>query len=66
MKLTCPNSTSHKTFLRESYDKAGKKVNVELMDEYARFIGDPLDLYSGDFTYRFLCAECREEAHEEG
>jgi hypothetical protein len=64
MRLVCPQNRSHKRFLRESYDVQGNKVNVEVIDEYARLVGDPLDLYSGDIRYLFECIECGSPALE--
>ncbi|MFP3869707.1 MAG: hypothetical protein ACLFVT_02345 [Syntrophobacteria bacterium] len=64
MKLLCPQNSDHKKFLRESYDHSGNRVNVELVDEYGRFIGDRLDLYTGDVVYRYTCADCNEPARE--
>ena len=64
MKLICTQDITHKEFRRESYDSKGKIVNVEPVDEYGRFIGDPLDLYTGDVVYRYLCAECGATARE--
>ena len=58
MRLACQQNVSHKKFLRESYDVQGNKVNVEIVDEYGRFVGEQLDLYTGDVTYRFACLEC--------
>lgn len=64
MKLQCPNNPDHKSFRREAYDSRNIRVNVELVDEYGRFFHDRLDLYTGDVTYRFLCADCGEAAIE--
>ena len=64
MKLICPRSGDHKLFLRESYDDKGTKVNVELVDEYGRFISDQLDLYTGNVRYKYICADCQENAME--
>ncbi len=64
MKLVCPQSRDHKNFLRESYDSRGNLLNLEIVDEFGRFLGDWLDLYTGDVSYRYLCAECRQEAME--
>lgn len=64
MKLVCPNSSSHKVFIRQSHDYQGTKVNVELVDEYGRFLGDPLDLYTGNVTYDYICADCGAAAKE--
>ncbi|MEW6387702.1 MAG: hypothetical protein AB1491_09340 [Thermodesulfobacteriota bacterium] len=65
MKLKCPKHPEHKKFLRESYDVQGHRVNVELVDEYGRFPGDLLDLYTGDVTYRYFCVDCQAPAWEE-
>jgi hypothetical protein len=65
MKLICPQNRSHKEFRRESYDNKDNRVNVEIVDEYGRFIGDPLDLYTGDVRYRYFCAKCGAAAIEE-
>ena len=64
MKLICPQNTAHKEFRRESYDDRGNKVNVEIIDEYGRFIGDPLDLYTGDVRYQYFCVKCGATAIE--
>jgi hypothetical protein len=64
MKLICPRSGDHKLFLRESYDDKGTKVNVELVDEYGRFLSDQLDLYTGNVRYKYICADCQENAIE--
>ena len=64
MRLVCPQNDSHIKFLRESYDAQGHKVNVEVVDEYARLVGDSLDLYTGDVRYKFFCLECEEPALE--
>jgi hypothetical protein len=64
MRLVCPQNVNHKTFLRESYDAQGNKLNVEVVDEYGRFVGDPLDLYTGDVQYRFACLDCGSPARE--
>ena len=64
MKLICPNDSTHQKFHRESYDSQGSRVNIEVVDEYGRLIGDPLDLYSGDVTYTYFCAECEAAASE--
>ena len=64
MRLVCPQNDSHIKFLRESYDTQGNKVNVEVVDEVGRFVGDVLDLYTGDVQYRFFCLECGEPAQE--
>jgi hypothetical protein len=65
MKLTCPQDSTHKEFRRESYDSKGNRVNVEILDEYGRFIGNPLDLYTGDVRYQYFCAKCDLTAIEE-
>ena len=65
MRLKCPRNSSHKEFRRESYDNKDVRVNVEIVDEYGRFFGDPLDLYTGDVRYRYWCAKCGAEALEE-
>ncbi len=63
MKLYCPSANpEHKLFRRESCDVHGSKLNEEIVDEFGRFVGDPLDLYTGDVTYRFFCVECNKEA----
>ncbi|MBW1982985.1 MAG: hypothetical protein JRJ12_17435 [Deltaproteobacteria bacterium] len=64
MKLRCPEHITHRRFIRESYDSAGKKVNVEIVDEHGRLAGEPLDLYTGDVRYKFFCAECGAPAVE--
>jgi hypothetical protein len=64
MKLICPRNADHKLFLRESYDDKGTKVNVELVDEYGRFLSDQLDLYTGNVGYKYICADCQEKAIE--
>jgi hypothetical protein len=64
VKLICPKSCEHKLFLRESYDDKGAKVNVELVDEYGRFLTDQLDLYTGNVRYRYICSDCEETAKE--
>ncbi len=64
MRLVCHQNGSHKKFFRESYDAQGNKVNVEVVDEYGRFLGDQLDLYTGDVQYRFKCLECGSPALE--
>lgn len=64
MKLVCQQNSSHKKFLRESFDVQGNKVNAEVVDEYGRFVGDQLDLYTGDVQYRFECLECGWPAFE--
>lgn len=64
MKLICPKSGEHKLFLRESYDDKGTKINVELVDEYGRFLDDQLDLYTGNVIYKYICADCEETAME--
>lgn len=65
MKLVCPQDQDHRRFLRESYDHRGRQVNVEMVDAYGRFIGDRLDLYTGDVTYRYFCLECNVPAAEQ-
>ncbi len=64
MPLVCPQDASHKSFLRESYDAQGTRVNTEIVDEYCRLAGDQLDLYTGDVHYRFSCLECGSPASE--
>ena len=64
MKLICPKNDEHKLFLRESYDDKGVKVNVELVDNYGRFLGDQLDLYTGSVIYKYICSDCQETAME--
>ena len=64
MKLICPQNGEHKLFLRESYDENGAKVNVELVDDYGRFLGDQLDLYTGNVRYKYICSDCEETAME--
>lgn len=64
MRLVCHQNASHKKFLRESFDSQGNKVNVELVDEFGRFVGNQLDLYTGDVQYRFACLECGSTAAE--
>jgi hypothetical protein len=64
MRLVCHQNVSHKRFSRESYGTQGNKVNVEVVDEYGRFVGDQLDLYTGDVQYRFICLECGSPALE--
>ena len=64
MKLRCPQNRDHKQFFRESYDANGHKVNIEVVDEYGRFIGDQLDLYTGDVKYKYLCITCKAIAKE--
>lgn len=64
MRLVCPQNANHKKFLRESFDSQGDKVNAELVDEYGRFLGNQLDLYTGDVRYRFACLECGSPAAE--
>ena len=64
MKLRCPQNRDHRQFLRESYDANGHRVNIEVVDEYGRLIGDQLDLYTGDVTYKYLCLACRVVAKE--
>ena len=62
MKLICPKNGEHKLFLRESYDEYGAKVNVELVDDYGRFLSDQLDLYTGNVRYKYICSDCAETA----
>jgi hypothetical protein len=64
VKLICPKNDEHKLFLRESYDDKGAKVNVELVDEYGRLLGEHLDLYTGNVRYKYICSECEETAIE--
>ena len=64
MRLVCSQSVSHKKFIRESYDAQGHKVNVEVVDEYGRLVGDVLDLYTGDVHYSFFCLDCGKPALE--
>jgi hypothetical protein len=64
VKLICPKNGGHKLFLRESYDDKGAKINVELVDEYGRFLDDQLDLYTGNVIYKYICADCEETALE--
>lgn len=64
MRLVCPQNDSHAKFLRESYDAQGNKVNVEVVDDYGRLVGDALDLYTGDVRYSFFCLECGQPALE--
>jgi hypothetical protein len=64
MKLVCPQNQDHKTFVRESYDSKGHRVNLEIVDEYGRFVGDQLDLYTGDVTYTYVCYHCGAVATE--
>lgn len=64
MRLVCRRQVSHKMFLRKSYDARGNKVNAEVVDEYGRFVGDQLDLYTGDVQYDFECLECGAPALE--
>ena len=52
MKLICPKNGEHKQFLRESYNDKGAQVNIEPIDEYGRFLGDQLDLYTGNVRYK--------------
>jgi hypothetical protein len=59
MKLKCPKNINHKQFIRESYDTRGNRVNIEPVDEYGRFIGNQLDLYTGDVRYEYICLECK-------
>ena len=65
MKLICIRNRSHKEFRRESYDDKDNRINVEIVDEYGRFIGDPLDLYTGDVRYQYFCAKCGAAAIQE-
>ena len=62
MKLICPKNGEHKQFLRESYNDKGAHVNIELVDEYGRFLGDQLDLYTGNVRYTYICSDCGETA----
>jgi len=64
MRLICPRNDIHTRFLRASYDAKGNKVNVEVVDEVGRLVGDALDLYTGDVRYKFFCLECGEPARE--
>jgi hypothetical protein len=64
VKLLCPKNDEHKIFLRESYDDKGAKVNVELVDNYGRFLHDQLDLYTGSVRYKYICSDCQETAME--
>ena len=64
MKLICPKNGEHKQFLRESYNDKGAQVNIELVDEYGRFLGDQLDLYTGNVRYTYICSDCGETAIE--
>ena len=66
MKLRCPRNINHKQFIRESYDTGGNRVNIEVVDEYGRFIDDQLDLYTGDVRYEYTCLECKAPDKEEG
>ena len=66
MKLECPQNNNHKQFIRESYDTGGNRVNIEVVDEYGRFIGDQLDLYTGDVRYEYFCLECKASVKEQG
>jgi hypothetical protein len=66
MKLKCPQNNNHKQFIRESYDTGGNRVNIEVVDEYGRFMGDPLDLYTGDVRYEYFCLQCKTSVKEEG
>ena len=59
MKLKCPKNINHKQFIRKSYDTRGNRVNIEVVDEYGRFIGNQLDLYTGDVRYEYICLECK-------
>jgi hypothetical protein len=65
MRLVCPQNGLHQKFLRESYDDRGQRVNAEVVDEYGRLVGEPLDLYAGGVRYRYLCLECGAPAREE-
>jgi hypothetical protein len=64
MKLRCPRNINHKQFIRESYDIRGNRVNIEVVDEYGRFIDDQLDLYTGDVRYEYICLECKASVKE--
>lgn len=64
MKLICPKNDEHKLFLRESYDENGAMVNVELVDDYGRFLNNQLDLYTGNVRYEYICSDCEETAME--
>lgn len=64
MKLICPKNGEHKLFLRESYNHRGAVVNIEPVDEYGRFLGDQLDLYTGNVSYKYVCSDCGEIALE--
>ncbi|MEJ2070737.1 MAG: hypothetical protein P8X65_01785 [Syntrophobacterales bacterium] len=64
MRLVCFQNVSHKKFSREAYDAQGNRLNIEIVDEYGRLVGDPLDLYTGDVYYRFACLECGSPAKE--
>ena len=64
MRLVCPQNVSHQKFSREASDAQGKRLNIEVVDEYGRMVGDPLDLYTGDVYYRFECLECGLPAKE--
>ena len=64
MKLICPKNGEHKQFLRESYNDKGAQVNIEPIDEYGRFLGDQLDLYTGNVRYKYICSDCGETAIE--
>jgi len=66
MKLKCPQNNNHKQFIRESYDTEGNRVNIEVVDEYGRFMGDPLDLYTGDVRYEYFCLQCKASVKEKG
>ncbi|MGD8687343.1 MAG: hypothetical protein PVH15_11270 [Syntrophobacterales bacterium] len=39
-------------------------VNIEPVDEYGRFLGDQLDLYTGNVSYKYVCSDCGETALE--
>ncbi|MGD2149241.1 MAG: hypothetical protein PVJ20_13995 [Desulfobacterales bacterium] len=66
MKLKCPQNNNHKQFIRESYDTRGNRVNIEVVDEYGRFMGEQLDLYTGDVRYEYFCLQCKVPVKEEG
>ena len=65
MKLKCPKNINHKQFIRKSYDTRGNRVNIEVVDEYGRLIGDQLDFYTGDVRYEYTCLECNASVKEE-
>jgi hypothetical protein len=48
MWLVCPQNVSHTKFFRVSYDAQGNKGNVELVDEYGRFVSAQLNFYTGE------------------